>query len=977
MQFVIGQRWVSQAEPQLGLGIIVETDGRHITVNFPASEEDRIYAANSAPLARLIYEVGDTFHDTNQVAMTVVAIEDLNGLKYYLAKNQLSDATNTKTAIDKSPADNSSTTSESESESEGDERIVPETQISGIIQLSSPTQRLYSGQFDKNTAYQLRTATLHFRFQQQKSKAKGLLGARTNLLPHQIYIAHEVASRFAPRVLLADEVGLGKTIEAGMILHQQLHTGLASRALIVVPEPLLHQWLVEMLRKFNLHFSLFDRARYDALLEAGEENPFESEQLILCSLDLFTEDKAISDNLNQADWDLVVVDEAHHLIWSEASPSKEYQAVEALSQQSTGLLLLTATPEQLGIASHFARLRLLDPARFNDLDAFTEQQSQYIELNSVVVALSSGAELDEAQNQTLAQFIGTDNPYFDSTTKDDNHATLIQELLDRHGTGRVLFRNTRTAIENFPKRIPNSYPLQFDADLISTSEINDWNPASLHPEVALQQNNQDWLSTDPRVEWLKQFLRDQRGEKVLLICANASTAIDLEKHLQLSTGIRSSAFYEGLSIIERDRAAAYFADDEMGAQVLICSEIGSEGRNFQFSHHLVLFDLPTNPDLLEQRIGRLDRIGQTQDIQIHIPYIAGSAQAFLFRWYHEGVSAFSNSFSGGLTIYREFESQLADYINGDEIRGTDDAFEQLIVATAKFTEQVRQELKEGRDQLLELNSCNKTIANAVIDTIVDSERSDLLESYTQMIFDTFGVEYDFHSEHSLVLQPGEQMLTEHFPGLREEGVTITYNREKAQVREDMEFITWENPMVTEAMDMILGTELGNVAIGATKLKSIPSGTFMVECFFAMQCSAPKKLQVNRFLPATPIRVLLDSTGKDLTATIKHAQMNKLCEHVKKSSRLAIVKQLRSELEKMISTAQLTAQQKSEPLIQNAIENVNTTLIPEKERLEHLKQLNGAVRDEEIAFFQEQHSSVLASIENASPELQAIRLVINV
>ena len=105
----------------------------------------------------------------------------------------------------------------------------------------------------------------------------------------------------------------------------------------------------------------------------------------------------------------------------------------------------------------------------------------------------------------------------------------------------------------------------------------------------------------------------------------AQTAIDLEKYLHLNVGVRSAAFYEGLSIVERDRAAAYFADSQAGAQSLICSEIGSEGRNFQFAHHLILFDLPVHPDLLEQRIGRLDRIGQRHNIQIHVPYIAGES----------------------------------------------------------------------------------------------------------------------------------------------------------------------------------------------------------------------------------------------------------------------------------------------------------------------------------------------------------------
>lgn len=935
MEFVVGQRWVSQAEPQLGLGLVVETDGRHITLNFPAAEEDRIYAANSAPLARVVYQTGDTLHDIEQNELLVTAVEDVNQINYYLATN-----------------------------ADGEERIIPESNISASIQLSSPTQRLYSGQFDKNAAFQLRAATLHFRYQLQCSPARGLLGPRTNLLRHQIYIAHEVASRYAPRVLLADEVGLGKTIEAGMILHHQLQTGLASRALIIVPEPLLHQWLVEMLRKFNLHFSLFDKERYDELRESDEEsNPFESEQLILCSLDLFNSDERIIQEACEAGWDLTIVDEAHHLQWSEQETSTEYQIIEQISRFSAGLLLLTATPEQLGIESHFARLRLLDPARFHSLAAFIEEQSHFVELNDVVSALANNETLSEPQQKQLATYIG-ELPADGSWDDEAHHQKLINRLLDRHGTGRVLFRNTRAAIQGFPQRVPHAYPLDKPVDYA--------NETGLYPERASQLSGDEWLDNDPRVSWLEAFLKEHRNHKVLLICANPNTAVDLEKHLHLTLGIRSAAFYEGLSIIDRDRAAAYFADEDSGAQVLICSEIGSEGRNFQFAHHLVLFDLPTNPDLLEQRIGRLDRIGQTEDIQIHVPFIKDSAQEYLYRWYQEGLNAFEQSFSAGLSVSQQFAQQLAPWLEGES--GED--FEQLITATAAHTLSVREELQNGRDQLLELNSCNKVVADEVIQTIVDAERSEVLQSYMMMLFDIFGVDSDFHSEHCLVLYPTDQMLTGHFPGLRDEGVTICFDRAKAQQREDMEFVTWENPMVSESIETVLGMELGNAAIAALKLKSIPAGTLMVECFFAIQFSAPKKLQLDRFLPATPIRVLLDSTGKDLTTTIKHAQMNKLCGHLKKSNRLAIIKQIRGELEKMIAQAQKQAQVKAQPMITAGKERVIETVGEEFNRLTELKALNGTIREDEIEFVKTRQSEALKHIENATAELQAVRIVIN-
>ena len=941
VEFIVGQRWVSQAEPQLGLGIVVETDGRHITIHYPAIEEDRIYATSSAPLARISYQAGDTLLDQEQNAFQVKAVENMNGLNYYLVET-----------------------------STGEEEILPETKLASTIQLSSPKDRLFSGQFDKNRLFQLRAATLHYRYVNQQSEARGLIGPRTNLLPHQLYIAHEVASRFAPRVLLADEVGLGKTIEAGMILHYQLQTGLAHRALIVVPEPLLHQWLVEMLRKFNLRFSLFDKQRYTALIESGETNPFESEQLILCGLDFLSSEEIITEQARQAGWDLVIVDEAHHLEWSpdpELPSSPGYQSIEALAACCQGLLLLTATPEQLGVESHFARLRLLDPARFHDLNSFIDEQKQYVTLNDIVSQLHQGNALNEEQQGQLAALLGIDSSELGPLT--DNPASrqsLIKQLLDHHGTGRVLFRNTRSAIQNFPQRLPSAYPLPYPGD-----ETTSYPKDSLYPETRCE----NWIALDPRVSWLEKLLTELRKEKVLLICANAQTAVDLEHHLHLNRGVRSTAFYEGLSIIERDRAAAYFSDQEGGAQVMICSEIGSEGRNFQFAHHLVLFDLPLNPDLLEQRIGRLDRIGQTEDIKIHIPYIEGTAQEYLFRWYHEGLQAFNASFSAGLTVYNSFSSRLEPWLNAESDNDSQ-SFEALLDETQQHCAKLRNELEQGRDHLLELNSCDAEVADQIIDTIFEGERSDALTDYMTMVFDAYGVEHEHHSEQSLILRPTEQMLTEDFPGLKDEGVTVTYSRNKAQSREDMEFMTWEHPMVNDSIELILGSELGNACIGATQLKSLPAGTVLLECFFAMQCSAPRVLQLERFLPATPIRVLLESSGKDLTSIIKHNQLNKLREHLKRSSRFAIIKQIKPQLEKMIASAQAIAKEKSEPLIAEARTRMEQSLNDEITRLRELQALNGSVRGSEIEFYENTLTSAGEHLDTASAEMQAIRVIVN-
>lgn len=194
---------------------------------------------------------------------------------------------------------------------------------------------------------------------------------------------------------------MGKTIEAGMIIHQQVLSGRAERILIVVPETLQHQWLVEMMRRFNLHFSIFDEERcIEAFADA--ENPFDTQQYVLCSLDFLRKSRKRFEQALEGEWDLLVVDEAHHLEWSQDKPSREYQVVEGLAERTPGVLLLTATPEQLGRESHFARLRLLDPDRFYDYEAFVEEEEQYAPVADAITSLFSGEKLpDEAKTRSL------------------------------------------------------------------------------------------------------------------------------------------------------------------------------------------------------------------------------------------------------------------------------------------------------------------------------------------------------------------------------------------------------------------------------------------------------------------------------------------------------------------------------------------------------------------------------------------------
>lgn len=918
MDYIIGQRWVSHADAQLGLGIVVDLEGRRVTLAFPAVGEERTYAIENAPLTRLRFKAGDHISTVNNTEVLVTEVKEQHGLLVYVGTDH-----------------------------HNDELTVSELELDAFVQLTTPQQRLLNGHFDKHSDFALRVASLQHADAIQRSEVRGLIGSRTSLLPHQIYIANEVGRRHAPRVLLADEVGLGKTIEAGMIIQQQLLTGRAARVLILVPPSLLHQWLVEMLRRFNLHFSLFDHER---LIESTTGNPFESEQLVLSSLDICMALPELQSQALAAEWDLIAIDEAHHLHWSEEGAGEDYLFVESLAQRTAGLLLLTATPEQIGQASHFARLRLLDPSRFHDLKAFQEEEQQYRKWSELVEALESGQPVHE-----LPAGIDTTAPV----------STIVEQILDRHGTGRVLFRNTRAAVPGFPERILHSYPLTAPPQYTSAQyDLKE----KLYPELVCADDS--WLDFDPRVNWLERTLKQLRPAKVLVICAHATTAVALEHHLHLRSGIRSSAFYEDLSIIERDRAAAYFADEVNGAQTLVCSEIGSEGRNFQFAHHLILFDLPMNPDLLEQRIGRLDRIGQDNAVNIHVPFIEDSAQQSLFEWYDRGLNLFRDSCSAGTMIFEAFQERLLP-----QLQQRTPAFEDLLEDSIAFTAKTRQELREGRDKLLERNSCKPEVANKLIDTIIAAESGDTLAHYLEALCETFGVDQEYHSDKTLILRPSEHLLTGYFPGLREDGTTITFSRDKALTREDMEFLTWEHPMLQEAMEMVLATELGNAALGTISLKGVAPGTMLLEVIYTVSCIAPTDLQLDRFLSLTPLRLLVDARGKDLADLVPHERLNQLIEKVKKSTALAIIKQVGADVEAKMSLASALAKAQLSKILQEAERGMRDTLGAELARLVALRAVNASIRQEELDHLSYRIEESAIHIQHANLQLQALRLVI--
>jgi len=313
-----------------------------------------------------------------------------------------------------------------------------------------------------------------------------------------------------------------------------------------------------------------------------------------------------------------------------------------------------------------------------------------------------------------------------------------------------------------------------------------------------------------------------------------------------------------------------------------------------------------------------------------VPHYENSAQAVLVRWYDEGLNSFHAACAAGQLLSDTFYEQLAFALQ--EPHNTT-LCENLVSDTLDLRLETEQRMQKGRDRLLELNSCDQTAAAELIEQIVVQERSHELSHYMERVFDLYGVEQERHSAHSVVLQPGDHMHTAHFPGLPEGGVTATFHREFALSREDVQFLSWEHPMVTGAMDMVISEQFGNTSVATIKLGPIKPGTILLEAVFVMQCAGPTALQLFRYLPCTTVRVLTDQRGSQLGKVLSHDKLKQLIKRVPKGTARELIRHAQTELIPMIKSAEASVADQQQQLIDDGMKKMQTQQQGELQRLE--------------------------------------------
>jgi ATP-dependent helicase HepA len=866
---VVGQRWLSETEPELGLAVVREFREGQLQLWFPEARQRRTYAWPGAPVRRKNFVIGEMVQvqgDAEYSAITAVRpAGDLHEISLGGA-------------------------------------WWAESQVRGWLPPAGPWEQCGAGQFGEGEWFPLRLEALFRRATWQRAVARGFVGGRVALIPHQLAVAEEISRRWRPRVLLADEVGLGKTIEACLILHRLVRAGRVTRVLILVPESLVHQWFVELLRRFQLSFSIFDEARCEAIELHQDEatNPFLDSQWVLASADWLLADERRCSQAAVAGWELAILDEAHRFPVS--------NSMELLLGGVPGLMLLTATPLQSGWEEHWQRLRLLDADRYPDFPTFLNEMARYETLVAEVQALLQQGKLLSDQS--------------------------VKSALDQAGLGRVMFRQVRAGMVGFPGR--RLHRIEIPEDTIHA-----------------------------RISWLAEWLRAHPQEKMLVIGRTrelAESALELLlREIQVSAGV----FHEGQTLLQRDRQAAWFAD-HLGARVLFASEIGSEGRNFQFTSHLLLLDLPGHPDLLEQRIGRLDRIGQLGEVQVYVPVQGESSLAVWLDWFEQGVGSFVQPVAEAHLLAAEFADSLAAAMaSGDRSR-----VKEIISETAKRRVELAAAAERGVAQLLRWQAGALRNAEVLVEKIQQADGDRAVEKFCWKLLERIGMQLEELESRLWLLRPGNAH-SESLPGMDGEGLLATFDRALALQREEVQFLSLEHPLIRGAIDWLLGGDAGKVSCVCPRQWSGKLSMLWWEAIYVLEVVAPAEWEIDRYLPAQPIRVVMDLRGEDA------AQVRELLEprwmDAPPVHRLAAVNLIKEA--GLVELGLARAQAQARPWVQKAQQRRVRLLEGEWERLKELQQLHRQVPESEVATLAELNFQIRERLETAQLRLDSVRILL--
>jgi superfamily II DNA or RNA helicase len=821
------------------------------------------------------------------------------------------------------------------------EKVVPESDLRPDVNLD-PAAKMLNGEIGSPRQFSLQLVTRYYRLEHLHNDLVSLGDARVDIKPHQVGVVHRVVTSYPHRFLLCDEVGLGKTIEAGMILKELRARGQAQRTLIIVPPNLLRQWQFELKSKFNETFSILNTATVEYLRTQGQRgNPFAHFDSVLVSAD-WVSTKKWADLVVQADWDMVVVDEAHHArlrrSGNRTQTTQLYEVVRRLASPAhfanRALLFLTATPMQLEAHELYSLVELVDPALFPTEGNFESNRKKAPGLNVLVEELDQygfpvpGRDAEEIVEQ-VSGWLGIDSKLARKRLENgaEEIESLCAELSSHHLLSEVLIRNRKAVVGGFMPRVANRWEVELRDDerralaAVEDYVLNGFNLAESNRDNAmgfmmvifqklmassiralrtsLENRRQkligkavragisvaelemsvddddpaaeivgavavayateiadltqlldllDGIAVDSKAEALLKHLEiifeHRRDEKVLIFTEFRETQTYLAQRIaERRWGV--NVFHGQQKPLEKDRSVERFRDDP-GPQVLICTEAGGEGRNFQFCHVLVNYDLPWNPMRVEQRIGRVDRIGQGEVVRIFNLWVKGTIEERILDVLERRINVFEDTVGALDPILGETEKDLRQVLRlADADRDA---------ALHRLEQQLEMEVKNARaaelrlrDFIMDTKSFSRGIAERIAGrespiSPTDQERfvTALLADIRTHIKQVNGAEYQLSFNDPFTSDYPEFFID----GRKRRAV---FRADQRQDTELVEYLAFGHPIIEALVERVLGATYPGVN-GTLRLAADDELRAGSGWLFAYVLTVPGLRPVSRLVP---------------------------------------------------------------------------------------------------------------------------------
>jgi ATP-dependent helicase HepA len=645
-------------------------------------------------------------------------------------------------------------------------------------------QRLAAGRVDPVEDFALRLDALHLAERREAEGLGSFLGGRIRLFPHQLHAAERAAAADPVRWLLADEVGLGKTIEACLVLSRLVRTSRAERCLVVAPETLTVQWLGELWRKYHQVFVLLDEARLaDVARDHGPDfNPFDVHRRAVIALETLVARPPLTARAVEAGIDLLVVDEAHRLRRPPGHPgSPAWRAVAPIAALGRHLLLLTAIPLDDDVHGFFRLLQLLRPEEFPENETFEERLAQPRPLPPCTSATR------RADIGGLPPRVGI--PVEGAAGWDERLALVeaVREAPAPHAPGR------RHEADRVRRALASGAALR---GLLAREEASLARLAGAADEV------------DPRLEWLAREAPRWRdaGDKTLLFVAHRETLEWVRAALSRRAQLATAVFHEGLSSARRDIEVARFRLPG-GPSLLVSTECGGEGRNFEFCRRLVLFDLPWSPLVVEQRIGRLDRIGRRMPVEVvHFVPPAGVARDAVRLF--EALGLFREPLAGLEPELARVEAALERAALSPPGGLAPSRFDEILSGVRAARSRVRQ----AAWREMHRDPYRPDLAEGIL-ARVPTDLDSLNEEVTTAACERLHLHVEPHAGHVFSIELGSAALVDSLPGVAG-GTSFlgTFDREEAVADERLDFFASGHPLVEGVLAHLEESPLGRVAV---------------------------------------------------------------------------------------------------------------------------------------------------------------------